>query len=203
LEHQSAAQSASPTDPPAYVYAASDIRPRQAREIELCQRASHVDWIYVASATLGFFGAEYLNIRVLKSNEEPGVRLIGAGAVGLTWGMWLSGGYLSLPKCDPLWAYGTPPEGNVRSAWPMAAAVSLLALATAPFFDFIFLGPIPVHWTFRERSARMFIDMGAAAVGALLPYVLPPRTWAAKKEIERIRVGAMNGGPFFSYTLAF
>ena len=40
-------------------------------------------------------------------------------------------------------------------------------------------------------------------LGALLPYVISPKPWAAKKEIERIRLGEVAGGPFMSYTLAF
>jgi hypothetical protein len=199
----SADTSASPPDPPAYVYAATDFRPRQAREIELCKKAADFDWMYTGSMALGLIGSEYLNLAVLKAQEQPGVRLIGPGLIGFFWGGFLSGGYLSLPKCDPLWASGAPPEGNVRAAWPMAAVITILATATAPAMDFIFLGAVPVHWTVTERSARVFVAMGTGAIGSLFPYFLPPQTWAAKKEIERIRIGEVAGGPFVSYTLKF
>jgi hypothetical protein len=195
--------SANPPDPPAYVYAASDFRPRQAREIELCKRAAGFDWMYTGAMAVGVFGAEYLNLAVLKPQEEPGVRLIGPGAIGFFWGGFLSGGYLSLPKCSPTWAAGAPPEGNVRTHWPIAVTISLLATITAPAFDFVFLGAVPIHWTVSERSARVFVAMGAGALGSLFPYVVPPRTWAARLEIDRIRIGEMAGGPFVSYGATF
>ena len=199
-----AAPSALP-EPPAYVYAATDYRPRQPREIELCEKASHFDWLYTGSMVLGLLGSEYVSIGFVKQSETPGVRLIGPGLVGFFWGGFLSGGYLSLPKCDPLWAYGPPPEGNVRADWPLAAAISLIATATAPAIDYIFLGPVPVHWPVTERSTRVFLAMGTGLLGSLFPYLVPPRTWAAKLEIERIRVGPapVGTGGFASYGFTF
>jgi hypothetical protein len=49
----------------------------------------------------------------------------------------------------------------------------------------------------------VFIGGGAAAIGALLPYALPPRTWAARKEIDRMRVEGMPGGASVTYTVRF
>ncbi len=193
----------SPEDPPAYVYAATDHRPRQSREIELCKDASHFDWLYTGTVAAGLVGSVMLNTQYLKQQDDVPVRLIAPGLIGLTWGMFLGGGYLALPKCDPMWAYGPPPEGNIRSPWPMALAITLVATATAPAIDYIFLGPVKTSWADSERSARVFIAMGTGAIGSLLPYVLPPKTWAAKKEIERLRVGTVSGGPFVSYTLSF
>jgi hypothetical protein len=197
------AAQALPPDPPAYVYAATDFRPRQAREIELCAKASQFDWMYTGVTLLGVVGSEYLSIALLKQSEQPGVRLVGPGLIGFTWGTFLSGGYLSLPKCDPFWASGAPPEGNVRAAWPLAAAISLAATITAPALDYVVLGAVPNHWTVTERSSRVFIAMGTGFAGSLFPYLLPPKTWRAKKEIERIRVGEVAGGPFVSYGFAF
>lgn len=185
------------------MYAATDMRPRQAREIELCKQASDFDWMYTGTMVLGFFASEYVSLGTLKSQEQPALRLMGPAAIGFFWGGFLSGGYLSLPKCDPHWAYGPPPEGNVRTSWPMAAAITMLSSITAPVMDSSFLGPVPVHWPVTERSARVFVAMGAGALGSLFPYVFSPRTWAAKKEIERIRIGEMAGGPFLSYTATF
>ena len=39
--------------------------------------------------------------------------------------------------------------------------------------------------------------------GALLPYLLPPRTWRAAKELEKLRVSATQGGAFVGITLRF
>ena len=185
------------------MYAAADYRPRQPREIELCKQASDFDWMYTGTMALGFVGSEYLSIAQLKQSESPGVRLIGPGLIGFFWGAFLSGGYLSLPKCDPLWAYGPPPEGNVRAAWPIATAISLIATVTAPAMDYVFLGAVPIHWPVPERTGRLVLAMGTGLAGSLFPYLVPPKTWAAKLEIERIRVGAMNGGPFVSYGFVF
>jgi hypothetical protein len=180
-----------------------DIRPLQPREVALCAKASDFDWQYTGAMALGFVAAEYVSLSQLKYSEQPGVRLMGPAAIGLFWGGLLSGGYLSLPKCDPLWAYGPPPEGNVRAAWPLAAAITLIAAATAPVMDYAFLGPVPIYWTVTERSSRVFAAMGTGAVGSLFPYLVPPKTWAAKLEIERIRVGEVARGPFVSYGFAF
>ena len=196
------AQAALP-DPPAYVYAATDYRPRQPREIQLCEKASSFDWLYTGSMAAGFVASEYVSIGVVKFSETPAVRLIGPGMVGFFWGGFLSGGYLSLPKCDPMWAEGSPPEGNVRAAWPMAVAISLLATVTAPAMDYVFLGAVPVGWPVLERSGRVFLAMGTGLLGSLFPYVVPPKTWSAKKEIQRIRLGEVAGGPFVSYGFTF
>jgi hypothetical protein len=190
-------------DPPAYVYAATDIRPRQPREVALCAKASDFDWQYTGAMALGMVASEYVSLAQLKSSEQPGVRLMGPATIGFFWGGLLSGGYLSLPKCDPLWAYGPPPEGDVRAAWPLATAITLIAAATAPVMDYAFLGPVPIHWTVTERSSRVFLAMGTGIAGSLFPYLVPPKTWAAKLEIERIRVGEVARGPFVSYGFAF
>ena len=186
-----------------YVYAASDIRPRQTKEIELCEKASHFDWMYTGAFALGFAASVYVNIDRLKHEGEPGLRLLGPGLVGFTWGGLLSGGYLSLPKCDPLWAYGAPPEGNVRAQWPLATAIAVIAGVTAPIMHYTFLGPVKPIWPVEERSARVFVAAGAGILGSLFPYILPPKTWAAAKEIERMRVQGLPGGAQVSYTYAF
>ncbi|MDB5219691.1 MAG: hypothetical protein JWO86_7618 [Myxococcaceae bacterium] len=194
---------AAPPDPPAYVYSATDYRPRQPREIALCEKASSFDWLYTGTMFGGVIGSTLLSVGPLKQSQSPGVRLIGPAALGLFWGGFLSGAWLSLPKCDPLWAEGTPPEGNVRAAWPMAAAISLLAVVTAPAIDYVFLGAVPVEWRVIERSGRVFVAMGTGLLGSLFPYVLSPRPWSAKKQIDRIRLGEVAGGPFVSYGFVF
>lgn len=191
------------TDPPAYTYAVTDLGPRQAREVQLCKDASTFDWQYTGAWLLGFLGSVYLNIGYLKHTNEPGIRLIGPGLVGFTWGGTLSGGYLSLPKCDPNWAPSIPPEGDVRATWPLATAITILAGATGPIMDFTFLGPVKSEWTVPERSARVFVGIGAGVLGSLLPYVLPPRTWAAKREIEKMRLEGIPGGAMLGWRTAF
>jgi hypothetical protein len=192
-----------PPPPAAYVYAATDIRPRQAHEIELCKQASSFDWLYTGTFAAGVAGGVVLDTKFLKQQEQPGVRLLAPGVVGFFWGGFLSGGYLSLPKCDPTWAYGPPPEGEVRASWPIATVITMLATVTAPAIDYVFLGAVKPEWQDWERASRVVVGMGAGALGALFPYLLPPRTWAAKKEIDRIRVRAVSGGPFLSYEMTF
>ena len=65
----------SPQEAP-YVYAATDLRPRQTREIELCEKASHFDWQYTGAFALGFGASIYLNIDRLKHTTEPALRLL-------------------------------------------------------------------------------------------------------------------------------
>ena len=78
-----------------------------------------------------------------------------------------------------------------------------MAEVTAPAIDYIFLGAVPMSWSDTERSTRLFLAMGTGLVGSLVPYVLPPKTWSAKKEIDRIRLGEVAGGPFVSYGFVF
>lgn len=180
--------------------------PERARRDELCDQASSFDWLYTGVVGLGFVGAEFLNTQYWKNDGERLVRFIGPATIGLFWGGFLSGGYLSLPKCQPSWKSGEPLEGNVRSSWQLAAAISLVAAATAPAMDYIFMGPVKPEWTTPERTTRVFIAMGTGVVGSLVPYVISPRPWAAKKEIERLRLGpppAEGTGAFMSYTVRF
>lgn len=190
-------------DPPAYTYAATDYRPRQAKEIELCERASTFDWQYTGAFFVGFGLSVYANIGYLKHETEPGVRLLGPALVGFTWGGFLGGGYLSLPKCDPMWAPSVPPEGDVRASWPIATAIAMLAGVSAPIMDYTFLGPAKLEWSVPERSARIIVGAGMGVLGALFPYVLPPRTWAAKKEIERMRIQGIPGGAMLGWSTTF
>jgi len=195
-----------PTEPPEpvpYVYAATDIRPRQAREVELCMKASSFDWQYTGGFFLAHAASIYLNIQHFKQSEQPGVRMFGPGLVGFTWGAFLSGGYLSLPKCDPLWSQGPPPEGNVRLDWPLAVTISVIAGVTAPVMDFAFLGPVKPDWTVTERSIRVFVGAGAGILGSIFPYFVSPKTWSARKEIDRMRIEGSPAGVNLTYTVRF
>jgi hypothetical protein len=192
-----------PQDPSAYVYAATDIHPRQAREIELCAKASEFDWLYTGTAAVGTVGSVILNTQVLKQSGVPGVRLMGPGLEGLFWGLFLGGGYLSFPRCNQNWAYGPPPEGDIRATAPMAIIIAVVAGATAPAIDYTFLGPVYTDWAVWERSMRIFVAAGTGVAGALLPYWISPRPWAAVREIEKIRMGVTSQGGFLSYTTSF
>ncbi len=175
----------------------------QPREAALCERAAGFDWLYTGAFALGFVGSVYVNIDKLKHTDDRGLRLLGPGLVGFTWGGLLSGGYLSLPKCEPTWSYAPPREGNVRAMWPLATTITVTAALTAPFMDYIFMGPIKPDWPVGERSVRIFIAAGAGVLGSLFPYLLPPKTWAAAKEIERLRIEGMPGGAQISYGASF
>ncbi len=189
-------------DPPALVYAANDERPRGARERELCDRASSTDWLYMGGSVASFVLAEYADLTWFKYNDQPGIRTIGPGLVGLTWGFTIGGGYLAQPKCDGF-VQSPPPEGGVRTTWHVAVALAMLSATSAPMIEWFLNGPVPLEWSLAERHYRILASAGAAFGGALLPYLLPPKTWRAAKELERIRVGADTTGSWVSYTVRF
>jgi hypothetical protein len=184
---------------PPTVYAANDQRPRGAREVDLCERASTTDWLYMGLSGASFVGAMYADVHYLKFVEQPGVRMIGPGLVGLTWGFTLGGGYLAQPKCSPDWVEYAPPEGDARTTWPIALGLGLFAGITAPMLEYYFLGGVPVEWSVWERRGRLFSAGGGALIGSFLPYLLPPKTWRNAKELEKLRLGV----GFVTYTTTF
>jgi hypothetical protein len=192
-----------PTAP--YVYAATDERPRGDVEAELCAKASQRDWLYIGGLVLLDVGSILLDANAIQLSAQTGVRLVGPGLVGLSWGATVGGGYLALPKCSPGFVGSAPPEGDVRQSWPLAISLALLAGATAPVLVGLETGtgPVTLPWSVTERSARLFVAGGAGFVGALVPYLLPPKTWRAAKELERIRAGADATGAYLTYTVRF
>ncbi len=187
----------------AYVYAATDYRARGPREVELCAAASHHDYLYIGTVVLSFAASIYSDLHYFQFSPYPGVRLIGPGLLGVTWGATLGGTYLALPKCSPDWVASAPPEGDFRLNWPLAIALGMLAGATAPVLTGYETGGIPLEWAVWERSARVFVSAGGGLVGALIPYVLPPKTWRAAKELQHIRASGDSAGAFVSYTVRF
>lgn len=191
--------------PAAHFIAASDIRPRNDEEKEICERGSRPDWLYLG----GLVALDVVSIGIhptLKQNDTQMLRYAASGFIGLTWGATIGGAPLTLPTCDPHWVWSSPPEGEVRARWPLALALSLAATATAPFVVGITTGPLPLGWDYTERATRMWIAAGSGLVGSLLPYVpaLSPRTLNAARELERIRFGPMaGGGGFATYQLTF
>jgi hypothetical protein len=192
---------------PPIVYAADDQRPRGPREEDLCERASTPDWLYMGASAALFAGSLYVDGKYFKFSEQPGIRTIGPGLVGLTWGFTLGGGYLAQPKCSPDWVSYPPPEGDVRTTWPLAVALGLFAGITGPMLESYFALPcpgcMPQEWSVSERRFRIFVGGGAAVLGAFLPYVLPPKTWRNAKELEKIRAEGNKSGGFLTYTTRF
>lgn len=183
--------------------AATDLYPRDARERELCSKASSPDWLYLAIPPVMVAGAIALDSQGLKYQESAFVRMLGPASVGLTWGFMFGGSYLALPKCSPTYVSTIPVDGDVRASWPLALAIAMFAGATAPVVVGIETGPVPREWETIERSMRL-ITAGVTAFGAaLLPYLLPPKTWRAMKEIKEIRAGATKDGFFVGVGVTF
>jgi hypothetical protein len=124
--------------------------------------------------------------------------------IGLTWGATVGGAWLALPKCSSDWVGEAPREGAVRASWPLALAFALLGGATAPVVNGIAVGSnLPVEWTTFEREMHVATAAVAGFGGALLPYLLPPRTWAASRELEDVRFSADSRGVYVGYAATF
>jgi hypothetical protein len=191
--------------------AAADYYARTARERELCESASRPDWLYLAIPPLLVAGAVTLDAEVFKydwsifggTTGSPAVRDIGPSLVGLTWGLFLGSFYPSMPKCSPHFVSTVPPEGEVRTSWPVAFAFAILAGATAPIIDYMAIGPVPDAWTDGERVSRVLLAGGLAFGAALIPYILPPKTVRAVRELVNLRATVSAQSSFVSYTFQF
>jgi len=196
-----------PPAPPAdYANAPGNIYPVGERERELCAKASRPDWLYLGALLALDTGAIWFGSSgTVKFSTSMPLRFGGPAMIGVTWGATVGGGWLALPKCSPGWVGETPREGAVRATWPLALALALLAGATAPVVNGIAIGyDLPANWTTFERAMHVVAAGVAGFGGALLPYVIPPRTWAAALELDRIRVGPDGrGGAFVGYAVAF
>ena len=201
--------------PPAlYADAPGDIYPRNARERELCEQASRPDWLYlgalVAIDAAAFWAGSSAPIKYTSSLP---IRFTGPIMIGLAWGATVGGAWLALPKCSPEWVVESPREGRIRESWPLALSFALLAGTTAPIINAIAFGnctyqcgngSLPLAWSTFEREMHVVAAGIAGAGGALLPYLIPPRTWAAAHELDRLRFGAdAHGGGFVSYSATF
>ena len=187
--------------PAAYPAAPGDISPRDSREAALCDSASHPDWFYLGGlAILDVGGVAFGSSDTVKHASSVALRLTGPAAIGLVWGATVGGAWLALPKCSPHWVGESPREGTVRGSVPLAVSLALLAGATAPIITGIAVGPLPISWTTLESEMHLVAAGVAGFGGALLPYLLPPRTWAAARELEHLRFQVDGrGDPFIGY----
>jgi len=196
-----------PPPPPAeHAYAPGDIYPVGQREKDLCASASRTDWLYLGGLLALDVGAIWVGSSgTIKFSNSVPLRFSGPAMIGLTWGATVGGAWLALPKCSPDWVGGAPREGDVHASWPLAVALAMLAGATAPIVNGIAIGfDLPPAWSTVEREMHVVTAAVAGFGGALLPYLVPPRTWAAKLELDRIRVGADGrGGAYLRYAVTF
>jgi hypothetical protein len=183
-----------------YAYAPGDIYPKGPEEERLCGAASKPDWLYLLGLLAGDSVAITLaSLDALKSSSTPWpLRFVGPIGIGVSWGATVGGAWLALPKCSPEWIGESPREGAVRASWPVALSLALLAGATAPVVDAIVSNSYSSSpWSDFEREMHIVAAALAGFGGALLPYVLPPRTWAAAQELDHLRVGADGHGTYF------
>jgi len=212
---------ASPPQPPA---APGDIYPRGDRERDLCRKASHPDWVYLAGLVAADAAAIYygsrrsLEIAHPFSHASPAfgpatfktgdvlVRLTGPAAIGLAWGATVSGVWLALPKCSLEWVGESPREGAVRESWPLNLAFALLAGATAPIVNAIAsnsYGSQPLGWSDAERELHIITAGVFGFGGAFLPLLFPPATTAAAREIDKIRLSGDGRSLYIGYATTF
>jgi hypothetical protein len=179
-----------------------DIYPRTDRERELCDRASRPDWFYLGGLVVLDVGAVWLGTSdTVKYSTSVPLRTSGPALIGLTWGATLGGAWLALPKCSPSWVESPSREGEVGASWPLALSIALLAGATAPIVNGIGIGNLPIEWSTFEREMHVAVAAVFGFGGALLPYVLPPRTLSAARELERIRIEPLLAGALAPATL--
>jgi hypothetical protein len=186
---------------------AIEFGPANAEQATLCEKASHFDWLYMSGMLVATAGAVVVDSQVLQSSSDAGVRVLGPGLVGVAWGWTVGGSYLTLPQCSPDWVNTRGPEGDTRTDPPLALAIgfSLLAAATAPVIVGVETGegPTTLLWSPGERAARLAVAGVTGAVGSVMPYLLPPRSWRAMKELRRLKVSADTKSASIDFGFAF
>jgi hypothetical protein len=167
--------------------------------------ASRADWLYLAGLLALDTGAVfYTSADSIKYTDSIPLRISAPAVVGLTWGATLGGGYLALPKCSNHWVGEPPAEGEVRSSTPLALSLALVAAGTSPFVNAIAQGTnLPIEWSTFEREMHIVTGVVFGFAGALVPYLLPPRTWSAINELHRIRASGGAQGAQLTYTISF
>jgi hypothetical protein len=188
--------------------AATDLYPRSKQERDLCEDASQADWLYLSIPPLLVAGAIVLDTQVFKYDPSVFVRELGPSFIGLTWGVFVGSFYPSMPKCSPHFTTTVPPEGQVRTSWPVALSFALLAGMTAPVLDWIVIGPIPTNgatelWPTEERVTRVVLAGTLAFGAALLPYLLPPKPLRASRKLIDLRPTVGAHSVFVSGSIRF
>jgi hypothetical protein len=191
-----------PNEPAPYVFAAAEYRPTE-RDMELCRKASHTDWLYIAGTVAMDSGLVVADTQFFRVQGQEGIRLIGPSVVGLAWGWTMGGAYLSLPKCDPNWVSSAPPEGNVKSVTPIMLGIGLFSMATAPFFARIEQGAILQEWPVWERALTVIFPMITGFAGTFIPLLIKPRTYSAALDLERLRLGVTKDAMTLGYGFSF
>jgi len=198
-----------PPPPPTLGVAATDFYGRDAHEKDLCESASKPDWLYLGIQPLLVAGAIALDTQVFKyeafADGTGGsvVRDFGPALVGATWGMFVGSFVPSLPKCSTHFVTTVPPEGQVRTQWPIAIAMAAFAGVTAPIVDYLSIGSTPTNWTDGERVSRIFVASTFAIGFALFPYLVAPKPLRAMRELYKIRASVTPQASFVSYTIQF
>jgi hypothetical protein len=189
---------------PTHPLAATEMYGRSAREQKLVDQCQNPAWGYEA-VWAGFVGISLAVSAGAKYAPDIGVRMIGPGLIGLSWGGLVGGAYLSLPKCHSYYANGAPPEGSVGTTIPIAIALSVFAGATAPILVGLDTGPLPAAWSTEERAARVVMPIGFGILGAFVPYIpfLAPRTWRAARELEKLRIEPAQNGAMVGWSTNF
>lgn len=203
-----------PQPPPTYLAAPGDIYPRGSLEEKLCDKASHADWLYLGGlAALDTAALWAGSTATVKYSNSVFIRFSGPVMIGATWGATVGGAWLALPKCSKHWVGEPPREGDIHATWPVALSLAILAGATAPIVDAIAIGtcapPLcqggyPAFWTTFEREMHIVAGGLAGFGGALLPYLFPPTTWSAARQLDKLRFGADGrGNVFLGYAVTF
>jgi hypothetical protein len=203
-----------PPQPPAIVAdAPGDIYPRNLRERDLCARASRPDYLYLGGLLALDMATFWGGVQPpIKYSTSLFVQFTGPMMIGLTWGATVGGAWLALPKCSAEWVVESPREGRVRESWPLALSLAVLAGTTAPIINAIAfgncnnpnpegcIGNLPGNWTTFDREMHVVAAALAGFGGALLPYLLPPSTLVAARQLDHLRFGydGKNGG-FLQY----
>jgi hypothetical protein len=194
---------APPPPPAAYAYAPGNIYPVGDRERELCDTASTPDWLYIGGLVALDVGSIFVSTQYLKYGVGEPARLFGTALGGLTLGATFGGTYLALPKCDPHWVSYSPREGEVRATWPLAVSLGIISGVIAAGAYGVEVGPLPQLWSTEERAAHVLLAGLSGLGGSFLPYLLPPKTWRAAKELANIRAGVSANGGFLGYAFSF
>jgi hypothetical protein len=187
------------------IVGAGQLGARSQEEAELCRDAGRFDWPYLSLLVAADAGTIVLDSQVFQSSGQAAVRLLGPGLVGLSWGWSVGGAYLTLPQCSADWVRSRPLEGSRRSELPLAISFTVLAAAMGPVVVGVETGdgPSTLAWSPGERVMRLVIAGATGAVGSVMPYVLPPRTWRALRKLEALQAGVADRGGFVGYRVAF